>query len=294
MSKYLIVTGGAGFIGSNLIELLVRKTKDQIISIDNYSTGSKTNHIKSNRVKYINNDTQNFDKILKNYNKKKISAVFHFAEFSRIYQSFNNVNECFASNIKGTNQVINFCLKHNIKIIYSATSASLGKKGSDQNLSPYAFTKSTNMNLIMNLNKWFNFSYEIIYFYNVYGPRQILSSKMAAVIGIFEKCFKKNEPLPIVLPGTQTRRFTHVRDTVNICYLAWKKNKNAHYSISSKKSYSIKYVAKLFSKNIKYIPERRGERFKSTIVKKIRNKKIYNYTGKSELKNYIVNFKNRG
>jgi UDP-glucose 4-epimerase len=293
MSKYLIVTGGAGFIGSNLIELLVRKTKDQIISIDNYSTGSKTNHIKSNRVKYINNDTQNFDKILKNY-KKKISAVFHFAEFSRIYQSFNNVNECFASNIKGTNQVINFCLKHNIKIIYSATSASLGKKGSDQNLSPYAFTKSTNMNLIMNLNKWFNFSYEIIYFYNVYGPRQILSSKMAAVIGIFEKCFKKNEPLPIVLPGTQTRRFTHVRDTVNICYLAWKKNKNAHYSISSKKSYSIKYVAKLFSKNIKYIPERRGERFKSTIVKKIRNKKIYNYTGKSELKNYIVNFKNRG
>ncbi len=289
--NYLLVTGGAGFIGSNLIELLLKKTNLKIISIDNYSTGSKLNHINNKRVKYIRGNTVNIEKILNKKAIKNIKAVFHFAEFSRIYQSFGNIESCFNSNINGTNQIIKFCLRNRIKLIYSATSASLGKNGNDQNLSPYAFTKSTNMNLIMNLNEWFGLSYEIIYFYNVYGPRQIVSSNMAAVIGIFEECYKKKLPLPVVLPGSQTRSFTHVEDTVKVCFEAWKKNKNSHYSISSKKSYSINQVANFFSKRKKYIPERRGERFKSTIVKKIRNKKIFNRVGKIELKSYIDNFK---
>ncbi len=289
--NYLLVTGGAGFIGSNLIELLLKKTNLKVISIDNYSTGSKLNHINNKRVKYIRGNTVNIEKILNKKAIKNIKAVFHFAEFSRIYQSFGNIESCFNSNINGTNQVIKFCLRNRIKLIYSATSASLGKNGNDQNLSPYAFTKSTNMNLIMNLNEWFGLSYEIIYFYNVYGPRQIVSSNMAAVIGIFEECYKKKLPLPVVLPGSQTRSFTHVEDTVKVCFEAWKKNKNSHYSISSKKSYSINQVANFFSKRKKYIPERRGERFKSTIVKKIRNKKIFNRVGKIELKSYIDNFK---
>ena len=289
--NYLLVTGGAGFIGSNLIELLLKKTNLKVISIDNYSTGSKLNHINNKRVKYIRGNTVNIEKILNKKAIKNIKAVFHFAEFSRIYQSFGNIESCFNSNINGTNQVIKFCLRNRIKLIYSATSASLGKNGNDQNLSPYAFTKSTNMNLIMNLNEWFGLSYEIIYFYNVYGPRQIVSSNMAAVIGIFEECYKKKLPLPVVLPGSQTRSFTHVEDTVKVCFEAWKKNKNSHYSISSKKSYSINQVANFFSKRKKYIPERRGERFKSTIVKKIRNKKIFNRVGKIELKSYINNFK---
>ena len=289
--NYLLVTGGAGFIGSNLIELLLKKTNLKVISIDNYSTGSKLNHINNKRVKYIRGNTVNIEKILNKKAIKNIKAVFHFAEFSRIYQSFGNIESCFNSNINGTNQVIKFCLRNRIKLIYSATSASLGKNGNDQNLSPYAFTKSTNMNLIMNLNEWFGLNYEIIYFYNVYGPRQIVSSNMAAVIGIFEECYKKKLPLPVVLPGSQTRSFTHVEDTVKVCFEAWKKNKNSHYSISSKKSYSINQVANFFSKRKKYIPERRGERFKSTIVKKIRNKKIFNRVGKIELKSYIDNFK---
>ncbi len=292
MNNYLVVTGGAGFIGSNLIELLLKKTNYRIISLDNYSTGLKSNHIFSKRVKYIKGSTLNFSKILSKYSKK-IKAVFHFAEFSRIYQSFKKTSECFDANIKGTHEVVNFCLINKIKIIYSATSASLGKKGEDQNLSPYAFTKSTNMNLIMNLNEWFGLSYEIIYFYNVYGPKQIMSSNMVAVIGIFEDCYKKNLPLPIVLPGTQTRKFTHVKDTVNVCYIAWKNDKNAHYSIASKNSYSINKVASLFSDKKIFIPERIGERFKSVIVKKIRNKKINNYVGKIELKTYIASIKNK-
>ena len=263
----------------------------KIISIDNYSTGSKSNHIKNKRVKYIRGNTVNIEKILNKKVIKNLKAVFHFAEFSRIYQSFSNIEACFNSNIKGTNQVIKFCLKNKIKLIYSATSASLGKNGNDQNLSPYAFTKSTNMNLIMNLNEWFGLSYEIIYFYNVYGPRQILSSNMAAVIGIFEECYKKKLPLPVVLPGSQTRSFTHVEDTVKVCFEAWKKNKNSHYSISSKKSISIIKLAKLFTNNIRLVPKRRGERFKSSVVSKIRGKKIINLVGSKSLIYYIKNLK---
>jgi UDP-glucose 4-epimerase len=290
MKNIIIVTGGAGFIGSNLIELLLRKTSDQIISIDNYSVGTKKNHIKNSRVHYLKGSTLDFFKHFNNI-KKKIKVIFHFAEFSRIFQSFENIKDCFSSNISGSQEVIKFCLENNIKIIYSATSASLGNNQKDQHLSPYAYSKSVNMNLIMNLNKWYNLRYEIIYFYNVYGPRQITNSKMSAVISIFCKQYLNNKPLTVVLPGTQVRRFTHVKDTVEVCFIAWKKNKNTHYSIASSKSYSIIKVAKLFSNNIKYIKKRRGERFKSTIMTTVRDKKIINLVGKRTLKDYINNFK---
>jgi UDP-glucose 4-epimerase len=290
MKKIIIVTGGAGFVGSNLIELLLRKTSDNIISIDNYSVGTKKNHINNSRVSYLKGNTLDF---FKHFNKikKKIKVIFHFAEFSRIFQSFENVKNCFSSNISGTQEVIKFCLENNIKIIYSATSASLGNNQDDQHLSPYAYSKSVNMNLIINLNKWHNLRYEIIYFYNVYGPRQITNSKMSAVIGVFCRQYLNNNPLTVVLPGTQRRRFTHVNDTVEACFTAWKKGNNNHYSIASLRSYSIVKVAKLFSNNIKYIKKRRGERFKSTIIRKVRDKKIINLVGKRTLKDYINDFK---
>ena len=160
----IVVTGGAGFIGTNLIKLFLDKTNYKIISIDNYSSGIKKNHIKNKRVKYITSDTQNIFKVLKN--PKRINSIFHFGEFARIYQSFLKMNECLHSNSIGTNAVFNFCLKNKIKLIYSATSASLGNKGNDKNLSPYAFTKAKNLELLENLKKWFNFKFEIIYFYS--------------------------------------------------------------------------------------------------------------------------------
>ena len=193
MKKKIIITGGAGFVGSNMISLLLAKTKFSIISIDNYSTGSKKNHIKDMRVNYINSDTKNIAKILSKY-KNNIHSLFHFGEFSRIYQSFLKMNECINSNSIGTNEVFNFCLKNKIKLIYSATSATVGNNGNDKNLSPYAFTKSKNLEMLENLKNWFDFKFEVIYFYNVYGPNQIRKGNMATVVGIFEDQYKKKYP----------------------------------------------------------------------------------------------------
>ena len=284
----IIVTGGAGFVGTNLIKLLLQKTKYKIISIDNYSSGSKVNHIKNSRVKYIKEETLNIEKVVKK--PKEIKTVFHFGEFARIYQSFLRMNECITSNSIGSNAIFNFCLKNNIKLIYSATSASLGNKGDDKNLSPYAFSKAKNLELLENLKKWFNFKYEVIYFYNVYGPHQICKGHMSTVIGIFEEHYKKGRALPVVKPGTQTRRFTHIDDTINICFLAWRKNLCRHYSIASKASYSLIEVANMFRAKIKFLPKRPGERYASALTNKNLSNRMHKHFGKIDLKNYIRDF----
>jgi UDP-glucose 4-epimerase len=289
MKNILVVTGGAGFIGSNLIEELVALKKYKIISLDNYSSGTAKNHIKNSKVIYLKGDTKDISEILKNY-KKKINTIFHFGEFPRIFQSFNNINECFNSNIQGSAQLFIFALENKIKLIYSATSASLGNKGADMNLSPYAFTKAKNLELLNNLKKWIGFKYEIIYFYNVYGPRQICKGSMATVVGIFQEYYKNKKPLPVVKPGSQTRRFTHVKDTVRACLVAWKNNKNKHYSVASNKSYSIIQLAKLFRTKIKYLPEREGERFSSALTRINLNNKIIKLKAKINIKEYIRNF----
>ena len=286
--KYIVVTGGAGFVGTNLIELLIKKTKHKIISIDNYSSGKKKNHIKSKRIKYYNANTKDISKILKK--PKDVNSIFHFGEFARIYQSFIKMSDCIDSNTIGTNAVFNYCLKNKIKLIYSATSASLGNKGTDKNLSPYAFTKAKNLELLENLKKWFNFKYEVIYFYNVYGPYQIKKGDMATVIGIFEHHYSLNKPLPVVRPGNQTRRFTHIYDTVKICFKAWRSNLCRHYSIANHRSYSILNVAKMFGKKIKYLTKRPGERYASALTNMNLSNKVYKNFGKIDLKKYIKNF----
>jgi len=289
MKNIIIVTGGAGFIGSNLISELLKFKKFRILSIDNYSTGLSKNHIENESIKYLNGNTKDIEILLRNY-VGKIHTIFHFGEFARIYQSFKKINECFNSNIVGSSNVFNFALKNKIRIVYSATSASLGNKGEDMHLSPYAFSKAKNLELLENLKKWFSFRYEVIYFYNVYGERQICKGDMATVVGIFEDYFKRSKKLPVVRPGTQFRRFTHVSDTVKACIFAWKKNKCKHYSIASKQSYSIIELAKLFKSKIRYLPIRKGERFASALTKMNLNNKIIRLSAKIRLKDYVSNF----
>jgi len=289
MKNFIVITGGAGFVGSNLIELLLKKTKFKIISIDNYSSGSKKNHFNSKRVNYIRGNTSNIKKILNN-KKKKIDSIFHFGEFSRIFQSFKKFDECYHSNSIGTKAVFKFCLDNNIKIIYSATSASIGNKGNDRHLSPYAFTKAKNLELLENLKKWFNFKFEVIFFYNVYGPRQIKSGYMATVIGIFENQFLNKKPLTVVKPGNQTRRFTHIHDTVKVCYEAFKKDKCKYYSISNQKSYSVLNVAKMFKSKIIFLKPRLGERYASALSKISNKNDIIQKYGKIQLKDYVRSF----
>jgi UDP-glucose 4-epimerase len=289
MRNILVVTGGAGFVGSNLISELLKLKKFSIISIDNYSSGLSKNHIKNKRVKYLKGSTKNIEILLKNY-VGKIHSIFHFGEFARIYQSFKKINECFLSNIEGSSRVFNFSLKNKIRLIYSATSASLGNNGKDMNLSPYAFSKAKNLELLENFKNWFSFRYEVIYFYNVYGEKQICKGDMATVVGIFEDHFKRDKKLPVVRPGTQARRFTHISDTIKACVFAWKKNKCKHYSVASKQSISIIELAKLFKKKISYLPMRKGERFASALTKMNLNNKIIRLPAKITLKDYVNNF----
>ena len=285
MKNIIVVTGGAGFIGSNLIKYLIKKTKFKIISIDNYSTGTKKNHVKHKNIKYIKDKNINISKLLKNY-KKRIKVIFHFGEFSRIYQSFLKPRECLESNINNSFAVINFAKDNKIKIIYSATSSALGNNGKDENLSPYAWAKTKNIELIKNYSKWFGLKYELLFFYNVYGPGQILSGPMSAVIGIFETQFKKKIPLTIVKPGSQKRDFTHIDDIIRGCYLAFIKGRQDEYMLCSKKQYTILQIAKMFKTKIKFLPKRKGDRSSSSVL----NNNSLNhlrYIPKIHIKDYI-------
>ena len=289
MKNIIIITGGAGFIGSNLIKyLLIKETKLKIISIDNYSTGSIKNHVNHKNVKYIKANNIDISKILKNY-KKKIKIIFHFGEYSRIYQSFLNTKKCLDSNIYNSFEVINYAKDNNIKIIYSATSSALGNNGKDENLSPYAWAKTKNIELIKNYSKWFGLKYELLFFYNVYGSGQILTGPMSAVIGIFETQFKKKIPLTIVKPGSQKRDFTHIDDIIRGCYLAFIKGKQDEYMLCSKKQYTILQIAKMFKTKIRFLPQREGERSGASVP----NNNSLNHLGympKIHIKDYINSY----
>lgn len=276
----ILVIGGAGYVGSNLLKELTKNKKNKLTSLDNYYTGTNTNHIEN--VNYIYGNSWEIGDL------EKHDLVFHFGEYSRVVPSFKDVLYLFKSNLYGTTKVIEQCKKWKAKLIYSASSS---KFGNNENLSPYSWVKSKIVELIKNYGKWFGLEYEICYFYNVYGKNHIKTGNYATVVGIFEKQYTEGKPLTVVYDGKQTRQFTHINDIINALVLIIKQNKNYEWYLTAEKNYKIIDVAKMFSNNIKIIPKKIGERYS---VYEVENdtKKILNWTTNHTLENYIKNFKN--
>jgi UDP-glucose 4-epimerase len=259
--KVLVVTGGAGFVGTHLIDKLLSQYPDaEIISLDNYFTGTTSNHIENERVTYLVGNTQDIHDIWQRRGLPKPDAVFHLGEYSRIVQSFDDFEVVWDSNLRGTKEVVTFCHKHKCKLIYAGSSSKFGNEGSDEHLSPYAWIKAKNVEFINDFADWFGLDYVVTYFYNVYGPRHIRTGKYATVIGIFESSYEKGESLPVVSPGTQTRDFTHVDDIVAGIILCFEKAHGDGYQLGSGNEYSIIQVAEMFSDTHEFIPSRKGER----------------------------------
>lgn len=257
----ILVTGGAGFIGSNLVKSLKEQYDNiDITVLDNYFTGKEENHIPG--VTYIKGNTWDADKI---FTGTHFHVVYHFGEYSRIVKSFDDIEYVQRSILSGTPTILNLCKQWNAKLIYSASSSKFGNEGKDENLSPYAWAKSKMVELIKNYGKWFGLRYEICYFFNVYGPGQIMEGDYSTVIGIFERQYKNKEPLTVVEPGTQSRDFTHVNDIVSGLIKVFSKELCHEWHLRSGKNVTILEVAEMFGSEYKIVPARRGERFTSHV-----------------------------
>ena len=281
--KKILVTGGAGFIGSHLIERLV-ENNNQVVSLDNYFTGSKDNHIKG--AEYIEGETKDIEK----YIKEIPDIVYHLGEYPRVLTSFDDVELVWRLNIVGTLAVLEFCRKHKIKLIYAGSSTKFGDNIGGRDQSPYAWSKANNTELVNNYGRWYGLPYAVVYFYNVYGGREISEGKYATLVGIFSKKYKNKEVLSVVSPGTQRRAFTHIDDTVDGLVLVGEKGKGDGHCIGREKTYSILEVAELFSGEIKMLPQKKGDRMSSTIdLSKMRQ---LGWETKRNLKDHIKSIKN--
>lgn len=257
--RTILVTGGAGFIGSNLIERLVRDGRYDVYSLDNYFTGKKENHIPG--ATYIEGHTKDIEKLVDFIP----DLVYHLGEYSRVEQSFADMPIVWESNKQGTFAVLEFCRKHNTKIIYAGSSTKFGDGGLGRDQSPYAWTKASNTEMVRNYGEWFDLPYAITYFYNVYGPREISSGQYATLIALFKEKFKKGEPLTVVAPGTQVRNFTHVDDIVRGLALVGEKGEGDDYGLGAEDGYSIIDIAKAFGGEVTMLPERKGNRMSASI-----------------------------
>lgn len=279
----VLVTGGAGFIGSHLIESLINLGTYEVYSLDNYFTGRESNHVKG--ANYIKGSTCDIAEIISCIP----SIVFHLGEYSRVEKSFDDMDQIYESNIDGTFKVIEFCRKNKCKLVYAGSSTRFGDDGLAKHKSPYAWTKYSNAELIKNYGEWFSLQYAIAYFYNVYGPREITEGPYATIVGIFKDCYKRGELLPVVSPGTQIRNFTHVKDIVKGLTLLGENGYGDNFGLGAEKQYSIIELAGLFDTEIKMLPERSGNRLSST-VDTTRSVNELGWSATYEIKDHIEGF----
>jgi UDP-glucose 4-epimerase len=288
--KIILVTGGAGFIGSNLIEQLVKDKNNRVISLDNYFTGSKANHIKN--AEYLNGHTKDIAKHI----KIRPDVIYHLGEYSRVAASLDEPQLVWDLNIAGTLGVLEFWRKTKCKLIYAGSSTKFnapGKNGvAGRDLAPYTWAKAINSELVKNYGSWYKLSYSIVYFYNVYGPRERAGQFTGAygtLIGTLKECYLKNKAYPVRRPGSQKRAFTHVIDTVAGIILAGQKGKNDEYGICAKETHSVLEVAKMFGPKIKMLPQTKTSRTSEAIdSKKI---KTLGWKQRHTLKQYIEGIK---
>ena len=260
MKKRILITGGAGFIGSNLCEKLAEDSNNIIYSLDNYSTGSKANHVAN--VTYIEGETADIAKLI-NFNP---DAIYHLGEYSRVEQSFEDIEKVWRYNKDGIFAVLQFCRKTGAKLIYAGSSTKFGDGGLGRSQSPYAWTKATNTELVENYGTWFNVPFAIVYFYNVYGKREISTGKYATLIALFKDKVLRGEPLTVVSPGTQKRNFTHIDDIINGLVLVGEQGYGDEFGIGSPDAYTILEIAQMFGGKVIMLPERKGNRMTADVV----------------------------
>ncbi|MDD2935476.1 MAG: NAD-dependent epimerase/dehydratase family protein [Candidatus Pacebacteria bacterium] len=288
MKKTILVTGGAGFIGSHLIEELVKDENNRVISLDSYFTGREENHIDG--AEYIKGETKDIEVLI----TEIPDIVYHLGEYSRVLTSFDDIDLVWRLNKEGTFKVLEFCRKNNVRLIYAGSSTKFGEfddAEDGENQSPYAYFKATNTNLVNNYGKWFGLNYAITYFYNVYGEREIREGKYATLIGIFSRKYKNKELLTVVSPGTQKRAFTYVGDIVEGLILVGEKGRGDGHCIGSEESFSVLEIAQMFGGEIEMLPAKKGDRNHSKID--LTKMKEFSWSAKSSIKDYIEKIKNQ-
>jgi UDP-glucose 4-epimerase len=280
--KNILVTGGAGFVGSHLCEALSKKAENRVFSLDNYFTGMESNHVPN--VTYINGNTADIATLI----KEEIDVIYHLGEYSRVEQSFEDIEKVWQYNKDGIFAVLQFCRLQGAKIIYAGSSTKFGDGGLGRSQSPYAWSKATNTELVKNYGSWFNVPYAITYFYNVYGPREIATGKYATLIALFKEKCKQQQALTVVSPGSQKRNFTHVQDIINGLILVGEEGYGDDYGIGSPEAFSILEIASLFKTKIEMLPERPGNRMTADVV--TLKTEALGWAPKHSIKEYIQNF----
>ena len=282
--KKILVTGGAGFVGSHLCERLSKNANNEVFSLDNYFTGSESNHVQN--VTYIKGDSKDIDKLI----TFSPDIVYHLGEYSRVEQSFDDIEKVWEFNKDGIFRVLEFARKSGSKLLYAGSSTKFGDGGLGRSASPYAWTKASNTELVENYGAWYNVPYAITYFYNVYGPREIQTGKYATLIALFKEKMKNGQPLTLVSPGTQKRNFTHIDDIVDALILVGEYGYGDEFGIGSEEAFSIKEVAKMYGGEIQMLPERRGNRMSAEVISD--KTKALGWSPKKNLKDYIKECRN--